>query len=97
MTKVKIKVDFEVGAGEDSAIKQAINEKFTNKIIDNETVPRIGECVDLLKVSQSYELNKEELQWLSSREHRYLIENVNKCDGYIEVELDLDKIWPEEA
>jgi hypothetical protein len=51
MTKVKIKVDFEVGAGEDSAIKQGVNEKFSNKIIENETVPRIGECVDLLKIS----------------------------------------------
>jgi hypothetical protein len=97
MTKVKIKVDFEVGAGEDSAIKQGVNEKFSNKIIENETVPRIGECVDLLKISPSYGLSEEELHWLSSGEHRYLIENVNICDGYIEVELDLDKIWPEEA
>ena len=97
MTEVKIKVDFKVGETEDSKIRQAINKKFSNKIIANESVPRIGEWIDLLKIAGSYDLSQEEFQWLSLKEHKYQIENVNKCDGYIEVELDLDKIWPEKA
>lgn len=96
MSKVIIKVEFETAGGE-AEIKQAINKKFSGQTIDYGTVPRIGEYVDLLEISKNYELSEEELNWLSKREHKYQIENVNKCDGYIEVELDIDKVWPEEA
>lgn len=81
MTKAKIKVTFEIAENEDKAIKESINQKFTDKIIDYPTVPRIGEWVDLLKLSGNYNLSKEELQWLSAKEHKYRIENVNMCEG----------------
>ena len=97
MTKVKIKAEFEVAENEDDRIKQLINQKFADKIIEYPTVPRIGEWIDLLELSNHYNLSEEELKWLSNKEHKYRIENVNKCDGYIEAELDMDKVWPEEV
>ena len=97
MTEVKIKVEFEISGKKDDKIRQAINEKFSNKLIEYPTVPQIGDWIDLLQLSHNYNLSEEELNWLTASEHKYQIENVNKCDGYIEVELDIDKIWPEEA
>lgn len=97
MTKVIIKVKFKATEKDDGKITQAINEKFSNKIIEYNTVPRIGEWIDLSELSHNYNLSEEELKWLSGNEHKYRIENVNKCDGYIEAELDMDKVWPEEA
>lgn len=97
MTKVKIKAAFEVAEKEDNSIRQAINEKFADKIIEYPTVPRIGEWIDMIELSHYYNLAPEELKWLSAKEHKYRIENVNKCDGFIEAELDMDKVWPEEA
>ena len=97
MTKVKIKAKFEVTGNEDDRMKQSINQKFADKIIEYPTVPRIGEWIDLLELSHDYDLSQEELKWLAASEHKYRIENVNKCDGYIEAELDMDKVWPEEA
>lgn len=97
MSKAIIKVEFQTAGKEDAAARQAINKKFSGKIIDYGTVPRIGEWIDLLEFAKNYDLTQEELNWLSAREHKYQVENVNKCDGYIEVELDIDKVWPEEA
>lgn len=95
--KAKIKVKFEVGENEDDRIKQSINQKFADKIIEYPTVPRIGEWINLLELSHDYKISKEELKWLSAKEHKYRIENVNMREGYIEAELDMDKVWPEEA
>ena len=97
MTPIIIKLEFKVAGKEDGAIRQAVNEKFSGKIIDYISVPRIGEWLDLAELAGNYDLSEEEQNWLDGREHKYQIENVNKCDGYIEVELDIDKIWPEEA
>lgn len=97
MTKVKIKAKFEVAKNENDRMGQSINQKFTDKIIEYPTVPRIGEWVDLTELSHDYDLSEEESKWLSAKEHKYRIENVNIREGYIEAELDMDKIWPEEA
>ncbi len=97
MSKVIIKVEFKTTERKDAATWQAINEKFSGKIVDYLSVPRIGEWVDLLEFSKNYDLTAEELERLTSREHKFQIENVNQRDGYIEVELDIDKVWPEEA
>ena len=59
--------------------------------------PRIGEWIDLLELSHDHDLSQEELKWLAAAEQKFRIENVNKCDGYIEAELNMDKVWPEEA
>lgn len=103
MAKVIFKVKFEagknkeMGKNEDEALRESVNNKFSAKIVEYVTVPRIGEWIDLLKLSDKYDLSHGELTWLSSHEHKFRIENVNKCDGYIEAELDIDKVWPEEA
>lgn len=97
MSKVKIKLELEPVGGEGDNMKRAINEKYSNTLIDYGSVPRIGEWVDLLELANKYELTQNELKWLSRMEHKYQIENVNQCDGFIEIELDLDKVWPEEA
>lgn len=97
MTKVLLKVGFEVAEKEDDKIRQSINGKFSQNVIDYLTVPRIGEWIDLLELSHHYNLSPHELKWLSVNEHKYRIENVNKCDGYIEAELDTDSVWPSEA
>jgi len=97
MSKVKIKVGFAAGPGNDSVIKQSINQKFSDTIIEYPSVPGIGEWINLLEISKEYHLSEDELKWLAVKEHKYQIENVNKCDGYIEVELDIDKVWPAEA
>ena len=97
MTTVKIKADFELSGNEDDGIKQSINQKFADKIIEYPTVPRIGEWIDLLELSHGHDLSQEESKWLAAVEHKFSIENVKKCEGYIEAELDMDKVWPEEA
>ena len=97
MTKVKIKAEFELTGNEDDRMKQSINQKFADKIIEYPTVPRIGEWIDFLELSHDYDLSQEELKWLAAAEHKYRIENVNKRDGYIEAELDMDKVWPQES
>lgn len=97
MTEVKIKVEFEVGEEEDSSIKKSIHQKFSEKTIPFETVPRIGEWLDLLEVSKEYDLSEEQLNWLSNADHKFQIEDVHKCDGYFEIELDTDKIWSHEG
>jgi hypothetical protein len=97
MSKVKIKMELPVADKADSNIRQSLNEKISDATIDYGSVPRIGEWIDLLELAKSYNLTEEELNWLSGNEHKYQIENVNKCEGFIEVELDIDKIWPEEA
>lgn len=97
MAKAKFKPGFIVSGKKDEGIRQSINNKFSGKIVEYPTVPRIGEWVDLLELSHHYNLLPEELKWLSESEHKYRIENVNICDGFIEAELDTDKTWKEEA
>lgn len=96
MKKVKFKVNFKSGEKSEDQIKLAINEKVSDKIIEYQTVPRIGEWIDLLELSENYNLSEEELKWLSSNEHKFRIENVHIRENYFEADLDIDKIWPEE-
>ncbi len=80
MTKVIIKAEFKVAEKENNKIVQAINKKFSDTITEYVSVPRIGEWIDLLELSDNYDLSRKDLKWLS-----------------VEAELDIDKIWPEEA
>jgi hypothetical protein len=59
MTTVKIKADFELSGNEDDRIKQSINQKFADKIIEYPTVPRIGEWIDLLELSHDHDLSQK--------------------------------------
>lgn len=97
MAKAKIIANFKSAGDENKAIFDSINNKFSDTIIEYPSVPRIGEWVDLLEFSGNYNLSAEESQWLSAKEHKYRIENVNMREGYIEAVLDTDRIWQVEA